>query len=399
MSLYKYRKVLELPRVLPAILFMFVAGLPLTIMSLTLTLHVLTDLGRGYFEAGVVGTATALGFALGSPVLGRMIDKHGLRPVVAICGTLSTLAWALLPFVPFLAFIGLAFFASLFTVPTGSLARQFVASLVPEDHRRPAYSLNMMLMELSFVIGPTVGILLITLYSPMTTLAGIGLWRAVSYVVLYRLNWPTRTPEEIAVEARPVRPALKTWMSGPLISALFVSAGALFVLSGTELALIAVLRENSQIGYTGYVIAAMSIASIAGGFVHGIVHRSLSQASLALGMSLLLLPVALFDQTWWILMIALLPTNLLCTPTLAAGSETMAKLAPSNVRGEAMGLQDSAYRIGQTMATPIVGLAIDSLSPASGFVAAAMGGLVLVGIAALCSFWISQRRISSDGRS
>lgn len=267
MSFYKYRKVLELPRVLPAILFMFIAGLPLTIMSLTLTLHVLTDMGRGYFEAGVVGTATALGFALGSPVLGRMIDKHGLRPVVTVCGTLSTVAWALLPFVPFLMFIGLAFLASLFTVPTGSLARQFVATLVPEDQRRPAYSLNMMLMELSFVIGPTVGILLITLYSPMATLVGIGLWRAVSYVALYRLNWPTRTPEEISIEAKPVRPALKTWMSGRLISALFVSAGALFVLSGTELALIAVLRENGQIGYTGYVIAAMSIASIAGGFV------------------------------------------------------------------------------------------------------------------------------------
>jgi MFS family permease len=368
-------------------------------MSLTLTLHVLTDLGRGYFDAGIVGTATALGFAVGSPILGRMIDKHGLRPVVAVCGTLSTIAWALLPFVSFPGFIGLAFLASVFTVPTGSLARQFVASLVPEDHRRPAYSLNMMLMELSFVIGPTVGILLITLYSPMATLAGIGIWRALSYVVLYRLNWPTRSPEEIAIEAKPIRPALKTWMSGRLVAALFVSAGALFVLSGTELALIAVLRENGQLAFTGYVIAAMSVASIAGGFVHGIVHRSLSQASLALGMSLLLLPVALFDQTWWILMIALLPTNLLCTPTLAAGSETVANLAPSTVRGEAMGLQDSAYRIGQTMATPLVGLAIDSVSPTSGFVAAAMGGLVLVGIAALCNLWISKVGISEGRRS
>ncbi|HEY0288730.1 MAG TPA: MFS transporter [Pseudomonas sp.] len=401
MSLYKYRKVLELPRVLPAILFMFVAGLPLTIMSLTLTLHVLTDLGRGYFDAGVVGTATALGFAMGSPVLGRMVDRHGLRPVVVICGTLSTLAWALLPFMPFEGFIVLAFLASLFTVPTGSLARQFVAGLVPEDRRRPAYSLNMMLTELSFVIGPTMGIFLITLYSPTAALAGIGIWRAVSYVVLYRLNWPTRTPEEILIEAKPVRPALRTWMSGRLVSTLFVSAAALFVLSGTELALIAVLRDSGQLGFTGFVIAAMSVASIAGGFVHGIVHRSLSQASLAFGMSVLLLPVALFDQTWWILMIALLPTNLLCTPTLAAGSETVANLAPSSVRGEAMGLQDSAYRIGQTMATPLVGLAIDSVSPEAGFVAAATGGLVLLGIAALCNLWVSKTALASggDGRS
>jgi predicted MFS family arabinose efflux permease len=314
-----------------------------------------------------------------------MIDRHGLRPVVAVCGTLSTLAWILLPMVGYWLYVSLAFVAGLFTVPTGSLARQFVASLVPEDQRRPAYSLNMMLMELSFVIGPASGILLITAYSATATLAGIGLWRALSYVVLYILNWPTRNVDEVAASPNRVRPKLRTWMSGRLLAVMFVSAGALFVLYGTELALIAVLRASDQLAFTGYVIAAMSIASIVGGYVHGVVHRSWSQMKLALAMSLLLLPVVFFDDVWWWLMLALLPTNLLCTPTLAAGSEAVAKLAPSTVRGEVMGLHDSAYRIGQTLSAPIVGFAIDSVSPAMGFVAAACGGVVLVGMGALCT--------------
>ena len=389
MSIRKYQKVLAIPRVLPATFFMFVAGLPLTIMGLTLSLHVLNEMGGSYFDAGVVGTATALGFAVGSPLLGRMIDRHGLRPVVAVCGTLSTLAWILLPMVSYWFYVLLAFVAGLFTVPTGSLARQFVASLVPEDQRRPAYSLNMMLMELSFVIGPATGILLITTYSATATLAGIGLWRALSYVVLYVLNWPTRNVDEVAANPDRVRPKLRTWMSGRLLAVMFVSAGALFVLYGTELALIAVLRASDQLAFTGYVIAAMSIASIVGGYVHGIVHRSWSQMKLALAMSLLLLPVVFFDDVWWWLMLALLPTNLLCTPTLAAGSEAVAKLAPSSVRGEVMGLHDSAYRIGQTLSAPIVGFAIDSVSPAMGFVAAACGGIVLVGVGALCTLRIS----------
>ncbi|QSB20287.1 hypothetical protein JN403_04635 [Pseudomonas sp. 15A4] len=67
MSIRKYQKVLTIPRVLPATFFMFVAGLPLTIMGLTLSLHVLNEMGGSYFDAGVVGTATALGFAVGSP--------------------------------------------------------------------------------------------------------------------------------------------------------------------------------------------------------------------------------------------------------------------------------------------------------------------------------------------
>ena len=371
---------------------MFVAGLPLTIMTLTLSLHVLNDMGRSYFDAGLVGTATALGFAVGSPLLGRMMDRHGLRPVVAICGALSTIAWVLLPLVNYALFVALAFAAGVFTIPTGSLSRQFVASLVPEDQRRPAYSLNTMLMELSFVITPAIGILLITTYSATATLVGIGVWRALSYVALYLLNWPIRNVDEVANDTDPVHLKLHEWLNARLIGVLLVSAGALFVLFGTELALIAVLRENGEIAYTGYVIAAMSIASIAGGFVHGIVHRSWSLTRLAVTMSLLLLPVVYFHQVWWWLLLALLPTNLLCTPTLAASSEAVADFAPARVRGQVMGLQDSANRMGQTLSMPLVGFAIDSLSPAMGFVAAALGGLVLIGMAALCNLWISGQK-------
>jgi len=301
-------------------------------------------------------------------------------------------AWMLLPVVNYPVYVCLAFVAGMFTVPTGSLARQFVASLVPEDKRRPAYSLNMMLMELGFVIGPATGIFLITSYSATATIVGIGLWRALSYAVLYKLNWPTRSLAEVAQDPNGVRPRLRTWMSARLLGVMFVSAGALFVLYGTELALIAVLRESGEIAFTGYVIASMSVASIVSGFVHGIVHRSWSQAQLALAMSLLLLPVALFDQVWWWLLLALLPTNLLCTPTLAAGSEAVAKLAPASVRGEVMGLHDSAYRIGQTLSAPLVGFAIDSFSPASGFIAAACGGLALIGMAAVCNLWMPESK-------
>ncbi|SEQ87994.1 Predicted arabinose efflux permease, MFS family [Pseudomonas sp. NFACC02] len=390
MSFRKYQKVLAIPRVLPATLFMFVAGLPLTIMTLTLSLHVLNEMGRSYFDAGLVATATALGFAVGSPLLGRMMDRHGLRPVVAVCGALSTIAWVLLPLVNYALFVGLAFAAGLFTIPTGSLSRQFVASLVPEDQRRPAYSLTTMLMELSFVITPAVGILLITAYSATAVLLGIGIWRALSYAALYLLNWPIRHPDEIVAVTEPARPKLREWLNARLISVLLISSGALFVMFGTELALIAVLRENGELAYTGYVIAAMSIASIAGGFVHGIVHRSWSLNRLAVTMSLLLLPVVFFDQVWWWLLLALLPTNLLCTPTLAASSEAIAQLAPAGVRGQVMGLQDSANRMGQTLSMPLVGFAIDSLSPAMGFVAAACGGLVLIAIAALCKLLIAK---------
>jgi predicted MFS family arabinose efflux permease len=132
--------------------------------------------------------------------------------------------------------------------------------------------------------------------------------------------------------------------------------------------------------WTGLVVSLMCIASIAGGVVHGAVHRSLSQSKLMLLMALLVLPVGLLDHPWWVLALALVPTNLLCAPTLAATTETVSALAPVRVRGEAMGLQDSATRIGVAIGSPVVGFAIDHTAPEWGFAAAGIGGLAIAAV-------------------
>ena len=67
-------------------LLMFLARLPMTAMGVTMTLYVVNDLGRGYGAAGLIGAATTLGSAFGAPLVGRYVDRYGLRPVVAVCG-------------------------------------------------------------------------------------------------------------------------------------------------------------------------------------------------------------------------------------------------------------------------------------------------------------------------
>jgi predicted MFS family arabinose efflux permease len=50
------------------------------------------------------------------------------------------------------------------------------------------------------------------------------------------------------------------------------------------------------------------------------------------------------------------------------------------VRGEAMGLYDSACRLGIALGSPVVGLAMDHSSPGWGFAAAGAGGLLIAGL-------------------
>lgn len=386
-----YRQVLTLSRVRPSMVLMFFARLPMTMTGVTLTLYVVTNLGHGYGAAGVVGAATTLGMALGAPLLGRTIDRYGLRPVVGVCGVASTAFWVAAPHLSYAVLVACALPAGFLSVPAGSLARQILAALVPAEHRRAAYSLDTILVEASFMIGPAAGIAAITSLSATFTLSGIGVLFGGTALLIFLLNPPIRNEDELAPVGS-VRPPLRSWLTGRLLATLLVAAGALFCLVGTEVATLAALRSHGDVGWTGLVIAVMCAASMLGGIVHGAVKKSLPQGVLMLLLAALVLPVGLADQPWWLLMLVLIPTNVLCAPTLAATTETVSALAPPAVRGEAMGLQDASTRLGLAAGSPVVGFAIDHSSPAWGFVAAGAGGLVL---AAAGLLWTHRRRAAT----
>ncbi|MFD2490129.1 MFS transporter [Amycolatopsis jiangsuensis] len=387
MPFQPYRRVLAVPGVRPSITLMFFARLPLTMTGVTLTLYVVSDLGHGYGAAGVVGAASTLGTALGAPLVGRCIDRYGLRPVVAACGTTSTAFWFAAPHLSYPVLVVCALPAGVLSMPAGSLARQILAALVPAGQRRAAYSLDTILVEASFMIGPAGGIAAITSLSATVALSGIGVLFGLTALLTYLLNPSIRNEDELA-PAGSVRPPLRSWLSGRLAATLLVAAGALFCLVGTEVATLAALRSHGDVGWTGLVIVVMCAASMLGGIVHGAVRRSLPQGVLMVLLVVLVIPVGLADQPWWLLMLALIPTNLLCAPTLAATTETVSSLAPPAVRGEAMGLQDASTRLGLAAGSPVVGFAIDQTNPSWGFAAAGLGGLLLAAIGLL---WTARR--------
>jgi predicted MFS family arabinose efflux permease len=314
------------------------------------------------------------GSAFGAPLVGRLIDRHGLRPVLAACGLVSSVYWMSAPHLPYPVLLIASLPAGTLVVPAGSIARQILTALVPPDRRRTAYSMDMISVETTFMIGPAVGILVSTQISSSVALTGIGVGFGLLAFALYVINPPVRTPEEVATPTG-ARPALRSWVSAPLAATLLIAMGALFVLIGTELAALATLRASGEVAWTGAVIAVMCAASVVGGVVHGAVPRSLSQRTLAVLLAVLVVPVGLVAQPWWLLALVLIPMNLACSPTLAATTESVSTLVPHTVRGEAMGLQDSATRLGLALGSPAVGFVMDNSAPGWGFAAAGLGGL------------------------
>ncbi|WKU04400.1 MFS transporter [Micromonospora sp. HUAS LYJ1] len=375
MTLTPYRQALAQPGLRALLLVAVLARIPLTATGVTLTFYVVLELGRGYGAAGLVGAASVAGTAIGSPLLGRLVDRRGLRPVVAVTTVVEAAFWVSAPTLSLPLLLPAAFVAGLFALPVFSVVRQSIAALVPAQRRRPAYALDSMSMELSFMIGPALAVALATAVSPRVTLWAVGAGIVGAGIVLWLLDPPTRGVDE-PVGPQPRVPR-RQWLTSRLLAVFAVSAAATLVLGGTDVAVVAVLRAGGEVGWTGAVLTAWAVASLIGGFAYGAVRRSFSPLALAALLSLCTIPVGLGGGHWWLLCLTLLPAGALCAPTIAATADAVSRLAPAGVRGEAMGLHGSATTVGIALGAPLAGAVIDASVPLWGFVVTGAVGLLV----------------------
>jgi MFS family permease len=374
-----YRQVLALPGVRPLLVLIFLARLPSTAAGMVLTLHVAVSMGRGYGAAGTVGAAATIGIALGAPLMGRVVDRYGLRRMLVITSLGEATFWLVARFLPYPLLLVCGFVGGILVLPAMSIGRQAIAALVPEDLRRSAYSMDTVSTEMSYMLGPAAAVFVSTQFSTQTAMLVMAVGLVLVGALLFVVNPAVRSEEEKAAAATVPR---GSWLTPRLIGVLVVGAGAVFVLGGTEVAIVAHVQRTGDLEWTGVVIAVWSAGSAVGGLVYGALRRSFSQLALMTCLGALTVPVGLAGD-WWVLMLALIPAAALCAPTVAATAEQVARLAPPAVRGVATGLQSSAFTLGSAAGAPAVGFVVDHGSPTWGFAVAGVGGLLVAAVAGL----------------
>lgn len=351
--------VLRLPGVGAITAIGMAARIPATAVGVTLTLHTVTTLGHGFGAAGLVAAAVPTGMAIGAPLLGTVVDRYGLRPVLALTMTAGLLFWSVAPLLGYAGLLGAAFVAGVLTLPVLSLVRQVIAAAVPPGRRRPAFALDSMTVEISYMAGPAVGSLLTVWLGSATTMRVIGAGFVLAGIALWRLDPPVRADGDEAARSGP-RPPLRSWLTRPLVGALLTVTAAVIAIMGTEFAFIAALTSAGQAWAIALVNVVWCLASLVGGFLYGSARRSLPLLLAALGLATL--PAAL-AWSWWSLLFLLIPAGLATASTLAAGSAAIGDLAPDRVRGLVTGLQGSATTLGIAIATPLAGVLVDTASP------------------------------------
>ncbi|MDO5661717.1 MAG: MFS transporter [Brachybacterium sp.] len=441
MALAAYRSVLSTPGIIPLLALGFFARLPFSTLALLLTLHTVLTLERSYLAAGLVVTASTLGVALSAPWRGRLVDRKGLRRAVAPSIVLQSAALAAAAYMPYAGLIALAFVGGLFALPIWSVVRTSLSVMVPAARRRSAFALDAVSTELVFMVAPALMTIAVFAIGSRPTMLIVAALVAAAGIGIFWMNPPTRSeqmmlptkmppmlqamedaslaqqsqlqekrgsedtttgalpvidPDDPAAQAAKDTARQRLLTLGGLAVLVGTVAGSQ-LLTGSEVALVAMLQEFGAPGWLALVLAIYCAGSAIGGLAYGAITREINPLWVVLVFGLLAAPVALAPNAVWVC-VAVFFTGLACAPMITATGEALANRVPEEIRGEAMGWHGSAMTIGGAMAGPVIGVVIDRAGGSAGMaVAGTIAGVVALGGLAATS--IHRRRVRARLRA
>ncbi len=221
----------------------------------------------------LVGLLTAVYAAaqlIGAPLLGRLSDRYGRRPILMISIAGNMLGFVLLAIAQSLEMLFLARALAGLTGGNISVAQAYISDVSEPKDRGKALGLIGAAFGLGFIIGPAIGGILGTFgfWVPATAaavLSGINFllvffWLPESLTVERRLALANTTRPPFTVKA--MLQTLKRPFVGPLLHTRFFF-GLAFSMFQSIFALYAQYRLNLNGQQTGYVLAYVGVLSAA----------------------------------------------------------------------------------------------------------------------------------------
>src|SRR5262245_15562627 len=158
-SLHRYRSLLQEPHVAGTIAASVVGRLPIGMAVISILLFI-QQVDKSYSRAGIASGLYVVGVAILAPYVGRLIDRFGPRPMLvlgacvyplALCALLVAVSSGASTFL-----LGVAAFCAVAALPpVSTCVRALLRRLLTDSsHLQAAYSLDSVLMESVFIVGP-----------------------------------------------------------------------------------------------------------------------------------------------------------------------------------------------------------------------------------------------------
>jgi MFS family permease len=374
-----YRRVFANPGALAFSMTGLVARLPISMMTLGIVLLVSTLRGS-YAVAGQVSAAYIIGNAVFAIPHGRLADRFGQRPVLLVDAVVFALGTGLLvrsetagwpapwPHV-FAVLTGVAM------PQVGSMVRARWTHLLDDaGDRQTAFSVEAVVDEVVFVVGPALVTFLSTLAAPQSGLLVALVFGTLGPVAL-ALQASTQPPAHPRDRSAGLDPM--PWRSLAPMTLGAASLGAMF--GAMEVATVAFAGDVGHKALSGLALAAMSFGSLLAGLLTGartwrtpLVRRFRAGTAL-LAVGFVVLPNL---RSLWTLTPMMFLAGFAIAPTLIACIALLEEVAPRSRLTEAMAFLQTGISAGIAPGAWYAGVVADSAGGATAFwVCVAAGAL------------------------
>lgn len=247
-----------------------------------------TKLGANDIVVELIVASYALAQLLGAPLLGRLSDRIGRRPVLLISIAGSMAGFIILGFARTLVLIFISRVIDGLTGGNLSVAQAYIADVTDESNRAKGMGLIGAAFGLGFILGPVMGGILSKVNLNLPAFAAAGLTLVELLLVFFWLKeslTPARKAQarmsgQPAFTVSALMTALRKPLVGPLLSSRFFFAFA-FSMFQTVFALYALRRFHLDESSTSYILAYVGFLSvIVQGFIVGRLTKLFSEKRL-----------------------------------------------------------------------------------------------------------------------
>ena len=393
-----YRAVFRAPGTAAFATAAFVMRMPIAIYPIGLVLIISARTGE-YGFAGLLSACYVFGGVPGNPLLARLVDRYGqgrmLLPASAVTlGATVALAFLLEAGAPHWTLMLAAFVAGFSYLSVGSLVRaRWSLALAGRPELSTAYSLESVLDELIFVVGPLIATLIATHADPVIVLyvccALIG--AGAAWLSVQRSTEPPAHPA-----GAPRHPSALRHRGVVLLCLAMVAMGALF--ASAEVSMVAFCGQHGHRSLSGLVLALFAAGSGISGLVYGartwhtgVLTRFRLQASI-----FALLPLVFLTATnVAVLAVCAFVVGLGTAPTLITAFGLGEQLVPAGSLTEGLAWVVTGLNLGYGVGAAVVGSIADAHGARIAFTVTVASALAM----GACALLLHARLRGSGSRS
>jgi MFS family permease len=396
-----YRTVLSTPGAVAWSLAGFLARMPISMVTLAIVLLVV---GRthSYGVAGAISAAYMIATAATAPVLARMIDGWGQAKVlipavlvfsVSLAALLAAVVDSWASPIPYLFAVA----AGAAYPPVGACVRaRWAAALGASPALHTAYSLEAVVDEADFMVGPVLVTVLATTVSDVLAVIVVIAFAFVGGAVLAGL----RSTEPAA------RGSLRGSADVPIgrgrLAILTVGAACLGSLFGsTEVVTVAFSQEHGHRSAAGGLLAVWASGSFLAGIITGSVHWQASALRRyrvgAVAMACVMLPLPFVDSLP-LLAVVLFLAGFTISPTLVASVSLVQTHVPPSRLTEGISWVSTGIGLGVAPGAAVAGRIVDARGASAAYVVPLAGG-ALAALVALLTKGVDRQPVAPDAHA